>query len=152
MKNKTYLNNLPWPLIITLAAIGSLKTLVQVLGYHQSEGVLWLATIIVWLSVVIVRKTPRPFMVLLVAGITTGLISVLIQQIAWSGYWDHSMTVTISNAQNNLPFDIVLGDAAIRAIAAVNVLAEATLGGVVLGAIATGLQSLSPTSSKSKAS
>lgn len=80
-----------WKIIIPLAALGLVRTFMHVNRVYdaapRAEGVVWLAVIAAWVTVVIVKDVPNPLDTLLITGALNGLLSAIMQQAYWTTFW-----------------------------------------------------------------
>ncbi|MVA74638.1 hypothetical protein GC722_01090 [Auraticoccus sp. F435] len=83
------LTDLPWPLMLTLVAIGLPRTVLADLDVVAPESsalyyVLALGPFVVWLAVAVLRPSRRPVRNFLVLGLLYGLSLVLVHQLLWT--------------------------------------------------------------------
>lgn len=124
-----------WNLIVPLAALGLVSAIMHV--YHvydtapRAEGLIWTATLVTWVAVVVAKKTAGPFLTLTLTGGLSGLLAAIIQQLYWEKFW--------LGVQNYDTLSVNVLDPVVRAIAVGSSVAAGLLWGMAAGAIAAAL-------------
>jgi hypothetical protein len=135
---------LPLLTLFGLALLGLPRVVLHDLGLvHERTFVNLLLVVVppvVWISVVLVRRVPNPFLTLLVVGLLYGVLLALTHQFLWSVAFDERPTLG-----GNLS-DLAPGVQAVivRFFAAISSLFTGVIVGVVTGLIAWGLSRLRP--------
>lgn len=136
--NRRTTTGLRWGLILLLGALGLVRPLLSILGAYDALGegalgpiVVTAILAVVWVGVVLVARAPNPLLTLTLAGVSYGILSILLQQIAWNLFLDGPPAEAPSSAP-------------ILVVSWVAILVTNAVWGALLGLIAMALGRLLP--------
>lgn len=134
---------LPFWAVIVLALLAAPRVVLHDLGLISGgtfvNAVLVFVPPLVWITVVLWRRTPRPLVTLIVVGAVYGLALALGHQIFWAQQFDGQPPRLGGNL---IALDPIVESIILRFFAFVSSLITGTLVGLVTGLIAWGLHSL----------
>lgn len=89
--NRQTPTGLRWDLILLLGALGLVRPLLSIFGAYDALGGGALGPIavtaivaVVWVGVVAVTRVPNPLLTLTLAGVSYGVLAILLQQVIWN--------------------------------------------------------------------
>ncbi len=138
MMNRQTPPGLRWGLILLLGALGLVRPLLSILGAYDALGGEALGPVavtailaVVWVGVVLVTHAPNPLLTLTLAGVSYGVLAILLQQIAGNIFLDRPPAEAPSPAP-------------VLVVSWVAILVTNALWGAFLGLLATALGRLLP--------
>lgn len=129
-----------WPLVGLLSLVGVAMGLLVSLGLTgdslPGEFLAWTAFALLWVAVVLVRRTPRPFLHVLLASTLGGVLFGATVQALWGSYVDRNPTTfrEPSEAAGQDPFS-----AAVRGMNFLLSIVTGAVWGAIVGGAAAGL-------------
>ena len=136
--NRQTPTGLRWGLILILGALGLVRPLLGILGvYDALEGgasgrvAVTAILAVVWVGVVLVARAPNPLLTLTLAGVSYGVLAILLQQVAWNLFLDGPLAEAPSSAS-------------VLVVSWVAILVTNGVWGAFLGLLATALGRLLP--------
>ncbi len=83
--------NISWSLVAVLAALGLIRPALSIAGAYEILGGRPLGPVIVtallavlWVGVVVVSRAPNPLFTLVAAGVSYGVLTIILQQVIWN--------------------------------------------------------------------
>lgn len=79
--------SIPWSLVLALGALALVRPLMSVTGVSETIGSPWaqlgttLLITVAWVSAVVVARAPRPFVTLVLTGVTYGVLAILLSAV-----------------------------------------------------------------------
>lgn len=136
-------SGLPWWAIIGLALLAVPRVVLHDL--HMLEEGTWLNAVfvwvppVIWITLVVVQRIPRPFLALLAVGVAYGALLATTHLLLWDQAFADGTPQLGGNLADLNPLAQAL---LVKAFTALNSGITGTLVGVVCGIIATGLHKL----------
>ena len=129
----------PW-LIVALAALAVPRVVAHDLRLVEPGGIVNALLVfvppIIWLGVVLWRRTARPFLTVLLIGLCYGIMLAIGHQLLWSAaFGDNPPRLGGAFGQ----VDPIVENLAVRAAAFISSILTGTFVGVLVGAVAAGL-------------
>jgi len=135
------------PAIILLAALAAIRVPLHDLGIvpdgSVAAGLLVFVPLAIWVTVVLQRRVPNPFLTLVVVGLAYGVMLAVIHQLFWSAAYDGSPPSLGGNLEGVLAPG--LEAVVFRVSALFSSLVTGTLVGAVAGAVAWAIERLRQT-------
>ena len=130
------LANPRWGLIVLLGTVGLVRPLFSIAGAYDALGggalgplVVTAIVAVLWVGIVVIRRTPNPLATLTAAGTLYGVFAILLQQVIWNLF--------LGGAPAEAP-----SSAPVLVISWIAILLTNTVWGAFLGLIALGLRRL----------
>ena len=124
-----------WGLVAILAALGLVRPLLSIAGAYDEGLGPWGPVVVtalvaaLWVGIVVVKRVPNPLLTLLAAGVSYGLLAILLQQTAWHLFL-------------GAPPEEAPSSAPILVVSWVSIVVTNAIWGAFLGLVALGLRRL----------
>lgn len=121
-----------WGLVTFLAALGLIRPLLSIAGAYDEGLRPWGPVVVtglvaaLWVGIVVVTRVPNPLLTLIAAGVSYGLLAILLQQILWHLF--------LGGAPEEAPSSVP-----VLALSWVSIVVTNAIWGAFLGLVALGL-------------